>query len=67
MSPSETGYAENIICRGFLLKKNRWFQKQVRYFQLFQNGELRYFKDIKKYKGKIMIGKGTKVIKTAKN
>lgn len=67
MLPSEVGYAENIICRGFLLKKNRWFQKQVRYFQLFQTGELKYFKDIKKYKGKIMIGKGTKVVKTAKN
>ena len=56
-----------VVCRGFLLKKNRWFNKQVRFFNLYQNGELRYYQDIKKYKGKITLSKGTKVLKTAKN
>ena len=56
-----------IVCRGFLLKKNRWFQKQVRYFILHPNGELKYYKDVKKYKGKITLGKNTRILKTAKN
>jgi len=32
--PSEFAFS-NIICKGYLLKKNRWFNKQVRYFQLY--------------------------------
>ncbi len=39
----------------------------MRYFVLFQNGELKYHKDVKKYKGKITLSKSTKVLKTAKN
>lgn len=57
----------SIVCRGFLLKKNRWFQKQVRYFHLYQNGEMKYYKDVKKYKGKITLAKNTRVLKTGKN
>ena len=57
----------NLICKGFMLKKNRWFQKQVRYFHLYQNGELKYYKDLKKYKGKITLAKNTRVLKTGKN
>ena len=57
----------NLICKGYLLKKNRWFNKQIRYFQLYQNGELKYFKDQTKYKGKITLAKNTKVLKTGKN
>ena len=56
-----------LICKGFLLKKNRWFQKQIRLFYLYSNGEFKYYKDIKKYKGKITLAKGTKVLKTGKN
>lgn len=50
-----------------MLKKNRWFQKQVRYFHLYQNGDLKYYKDVKKYKGKITLGKNSKVLKTGKH
>ena len=39
----------------------------MRYFHLLENGELKYFKDITKYKGKITLTKKTRVLKTAKN
>lgn len=58
---------ESVVCRGYLLKKNRWFQKQIRYFHLYSNGELKYFKDVKKYKGKITLSEGTRILKTGKN
>lgn len=64
--PSEFALAP-LILKGFLLKKNRWFQKQIRYFHLYQNGELKYYKDVKKYKGKITLSKSARVLKTAKN
>jgi hypothetical protein len=64
--PSDLALSQ-LACKGYLLKKNRWFQKQVRYFHLYSNGELKYFKDVKKYKGKITLGKNTRVLKTAKN
>eukprot|EP00347_Sterkiella_histriomuscorum_P019665 403340754 len=57
---------EDIVCRGYLLKKNRWFQKQCRFFQLFKNGDLKYFKDYK-YKGKITLTKDTKILKAGRN
>jgi hypothetical protein len=57
---------EDIVCRGYLKKKNRWFQQQLRYFQLNKKGDLRYYKDYRP-KGKITLAKDTKVLKTAKN
>ena len=42
-------FNDAIVCRGFLLKKNRYFQKQLRYFHLHKNGELKYYKDVKVY------------------
>lgn len=65
-NPSELAFVP-LVCKGFLLKKNRWFNKQIRYFQLYANGELKYYKDIRKYKGKITLAKNTNVVKTGKN
>lgn len=39
----------------------------MRFFKLYPNGELKYFKDVKKYKGKITLMKSTKVLKTGKH
>ena len=55
-----------VVCKGFLLKKNRWFNKQLRFFNLYENGELRYYKDFYNFKGKIILTKDTKVLKTGK-
>lgn len=57
---------QDVVCRGYLLKKNRWFRHQLRFFQLFKNGNLEYFKDFK-YKGKMTIQKTTKIIKASRN
>ncbi|CDW77165.1 3-phosphoinositide-dependent protein kinase-1 [Stylonychia lemnae] len=57
---------QDIVCRGFLLKKNRWFNKQLRFFQLQKNGELKYFKDFK-YKGKITLSRDNKILKASRN
>lgn len=55
-----------IILKGNLLKKNRWLKKQLRFFILYQNGELMYYKDMTDFKGSIKIGPNSKVRKTAK-
>lgn len=55
-----------IILKGNLLKKNRWLKKQLRFFILYQNGELMYYKDITDFKGSIKVGPNSKVRKTAK-
>lgn len=57
---------DDVVCRGYLLKKNRWFSKQLRFFQLLKNGDLKYFKDFK-YKGKLTLTKDTRVVKTGRN
>lgn len=55
-----------IILKGNLIKKNRWLKKQLRFFILYQNGELMYYKDITDFKGSIKVGPNSKVRKTAK-
>ena len=55
-----------IIMKGNLLKKNRYWKKQLRFFILYQSGELMYYKDMTDFKGSIKIGPTSKVRKTAK-
>jgi len=55
-----------IILKGNLLKKNRYWKKQLRFFILYQSGELMYYKDMTDFKGSIKIGPTSKVRKTAK-
>lgn len=41
-----SSFDENdIVCKGYLLKKNRWFKKQNRLFTLNRKGELAWYKD----------------------
>lgn len=49
------------------MKKNKFFRKQPRYFTLFEEGIIKYYKDINKFKGSIILDKNCKVLKTAKN
>ena len=55
-----------IILKGNLLKKNRYWKKQLRFFILYQSGELMYYKDMTDFKGSIKVGPTSKVRKTAK-
>ncbi len=57
----------DIMFKGILLKKNKFFQKQPRLFILQKDGVLKYYKDFTKYKGNIILSKTTKVFKTARN
>mgnify|MGYP003707016867 CR=1 FL=1 len=52
--------------KGHLCKKNWYGNKQIRFFELYQYGELKYFKDMKDFKGSIRINEHTRVIKVAK-
>ena len=54
------------IFKGNLVKKNWYGNKQLRFFELYGNGEMKYYKDMKDYKGNITLGPDTMVRKTAK-
>ena len=45
-------------------KKNKWGSNQLRYFHFFKNGDLLYYKDMTDFKGKIKVGKNSKVTKS---
>ena len=67
ITPKATQIDKNkVILKGNLLKKNRWLKKQLRFFILYQNGELMYYKDVSDFKGSIKVGPNSKVRKTAK-
>lgn len=55
-----------IVIKGNLLKKNRYWKKQMRFFVLYQNGELLYYKDLTEKKGAIKVGPSSKIRKTDK-
>ena len=55
-----------VIIKGQLCKKNWYGNKQMRFFELYQYGELKYYKDMKDYKGSITLSGGSKVVKVAK-
>jgi hypothetical protein len=58
--------SNKCVFKGNLCKKNWYGNKQIRFFELYGNGELKYYKDMKDYKGNINLGPDTKVRKTAK-
>ena len=57
---------EEIILKGQLIKKNWFGAKQLRFFELQQDGQLKYYEDMNKYKGTIKIGSTSLARKTAK-
>ena len=52
-----------IIFKGNLCKKNWYGNKQLRFFELYRYGELKYYKDMKDYKGSITLGPDSRVLK----
>ena len=61
--PDEKG----ILLKGHLLKKNWYGNKQLRHFELYPSGELKYYKDVTNYKGSIMLGPESNIRKTGRN
>jgi|DEB0MinimDraft_12_1074336.scaffolds.fasta_scaffold29481_2 hypothetical protein len=55
-----------IVLAGNICKKNWFGRVQIRFFELYRYGELKYYKDMKEYKGSITLGPNTKVSKIAK-
>lgn len=53
----------NCIYKGNLLKKNWYGNKQLRFFELYKFGELKYFNKDYEYKGSITLGPNTKIKK----
>jgi hypothetical protein len=58
---------KNIILKGHLKKKNKFGNKQLRFFELYDNGELRYYKDCSIYKGTLVVGPRSNVHISGKN
>ena len=42
-----------VVFKGHLQKKNWYGNKQLRFFVLYNDGEIKYYKDMKDYKGSI--------------
>lgn len=53
------------VLAGKLLKRNRWFMQQERKFELFANGDLKYFKG-SDHKGTMVLTKRSKARKTGR-
>lgn len=54
-----------IVQQGYLLKQNRWGIKQLRFFELFTNGQLKYYsikKSTRKYKESAYLDEKTNVV-----
>ena len=58
---------EEILIKGNLIKKNWYGAKQLRYFELQRDGQLKYYEDMNKYKGTIKLGQDSLARKIAKN
>jgi len=58
---------KKVILKGNLLKINWYGSKQMRFFELYSNGELKYYEDMKDFKGCIVLGPNSKVCKVKKN
>ena len=54
------------MLKGNLCKENWYGSKQLRLFELVGTGELKYYKNLKEYKGVITITAETKVRKSAR-
>uniref|UniRef100_A0A7S3CM07 Uncharacterized protein n=1 Tax=Strombidium rassoulzadegani TaxID=1082188 RepID=A0A7S3CM07_9SPIT len=55
-----------LILKGNLLKQNWYSKKQLRFFELYSNGQLKYYQDMKDFKGCIVLGPESKIRKTKK-
>lgn len=55
-----------VQIKGQLCKKNWYGNKQIRFFELYHYGELKYYKDMKDYKGSITLSANSKITKVAK-
>jgi hypothetical protein len=55
-----------VMLKGQLCKENWYGSKQLRLFELNGTGELKYYKNLKEYKGMITITADTKVRKSAR-
>jgi hypothetical protein len=66
MLANPLAHENEVVMRGNLCKKNWYGNKQVRFFEMYRYGELKYYKDLKDYKGSITLGPESKIIKTAK-
>jgi hypothetical protein len=58
--------SKQLLLKGNLLKINWYGSKQLRFFELYSNGELKYYQDMKDFKGCIMLGPNSKIRKTKK-
>ena len=63
VKPDEKG----ILLKGHLLNKNWYGNKQLRYFELYPSGELKYYKDITDKRGSIMLGPESNIRKTGRS
>jgi len=66
MNLNDLGVETQVVLKGQLCKKNWYGNKQIRFFELYRYGELKYFKDMKDYKGSIFLSKDSKITKVAK-
>lgn len=62
-----TVQGNRCLWKGNLCKKNWYGNKQIRFFELYSDGEIKYYKDEKEYKGTITIGPSSKIIKEGKS
>ena len=54
------------IFKGCLIKKNWYGNKQLRFFELYKSGELKYFTKEFEYKGSITLGPDSNIRKSAR-
>ena len=66
MSSNPLMHENEVVMRGNLCKKNWYGNKQVRFFEIYRYGELKYYKDFKDYKGSITLGPDSKIIKNGR-
>lgn len=63
---NQLGIENIVVLKGQLCKRNWYGNKQIRFFELYKTGELKYYKDMKEYKGSIMLRADSKITKVAK-
>ena len=57
----------NLVHSGDLKKRNPYFMNQTRFFKLYSNGKLEYFKDHTNLRGALQLTSKSRVVKTAKD
>lgn len=63
---NELGIENIVVIKGQLCKRNWYGNKQIRFFELYKSGEMKYYKDMKEYKGSIILNSESKISKVAK-